>query len=145
MLTSKNKEKIYIKCIESVKSTSKSNKLKFISKLLFESFDSWIFCGFYFQENDKLLVSEYSANKIPCSPIEFNGVCGTAILKNKILNIEDVNTFQGHIVCDNDSKSELCIPFDIDDIKYVLDVDSNIYNAFCDIDEKYLVKIIKEI
>jgi putative methionine-R-sulfoxide reductase with GAF domain len=25
-----------------------------------------------------------------------------------------------------------------------LDVDSNIYNAFCEIDEKYLVKIIKE-
>jgi len=24
------------------------------------------------------------------------------------------------------------------------DVDSNIYNAFCEIDEKYLVKIIKE-
>ena len=97
MLSSKNKEKIYIKCIESIKSTSESNKLKFISKLLFKSFDNWIFCGFYFQENDKLLVSEYSANKIPCSPIEFNGVCGTAILKNKILNIEDVNTFQGHI------------------------------------------------
>ena len=55
-----------------------------------------------------------------------------------------MNTFQGHIVCDNDSKSELCIPFDIDGIKYVLDVDSNIYNAFCEIDEKYLVKIIKE-
>ena len=91
MLSSKNKEKIYIKCIESIKSTSESNKLKFISKLLFESFESWIFCGFYFQENDKLLVSEYCANKIPCSPIEFNGVCGTAILKNKILNIKDVN------------------------------------------------------
>ena len=77
MLSSKNKEKIYIKCIESIKSTSESNKLKFISKLLFESFDNWIFCGFYFQENDKLLVSEYSANKIPCSPIEFNGVIPT--------------------------------------------------------------------
>ena len=64
---------------------------------------------------------------------------------NKILNIKDVNTFQGHIVCDNDSKSELCIPFDINGTKYVLDVDSNIYNAFCEIDEKYLVKIIKEI
>ena len=41
-------------------------------------------------------------------------------------------------------ESELCIPFDIDGIKYVLDVDSNIYNAFCEIDKKYLVKIIKE-
>ena len=145
MLSSKNKEKIYIKCIESVKSTSDSNKLKFISKLLFESFESWIFCGFYFQENDKLLISEYYANKIPCSPINFDGVCGTAILKNKILNIEDVNNFQNHIVCDEDSKSELCIPFEINGINYVLDVDSNIRNAFCEIDEKFLAEIIKKI
>ena len=145
MLSSKNKEKIYIKCIESIRSTAESNKLKFISKLLFDSFDSWIFCGFYFQDNENLLISEYSADKIPCSPIGLDGVCGTAILKNEILNIKDVNTFQGHIVCDEDSKSELCIPFDFNGMKYVLDVDSNIYNAFCEIDVNYLAKIIKEI
>ena len=56
-----------------------------------------------------------------------------------------MNTFQGHIVCDENSKSELCIPFHISGVKYVLDVDSNIYNAFCEIDEKYLLEIIKEI
>ena len=145
MLSTKNKEKKYIKCIESIKNTSERNKLKLISKLLFESFDSWIFCGFYFQDRDKLFVSEYSADKIPCSPIEFNGVCGNAILKNQILNIDDVNKFQGHIVCDENSKSELCIPFEISDIKYVLDVDSKINSAFCKIDEEYLLKIIREI
>ena len=145
MLSAKNKEKIYIKCIESIRISSDSNKLKFISELLFEAFHSWIFCGFYFQDNNKLILSEYSAEKIPCSPIEFDGVCGTAILNNKILNIEDINTFPGHIVCDENSKSELCIPFEISDIKYVLDVDSNNYNAFCKIDEKYLKEIIKEI
>ena len=30
-------------------------------------------------------------------------------------------------------------------INYVLDVDSNIHQAFCEIDEKYLVEITKEI
>ena len=145
MLLTENKEKKYIKCIESIKNTSERNKLKLISKLLFESFDSWFFCGFYFQDGDKLFVSEYSADKIPCSPIEFNGVCGTAILKNQILNIDDVNKFQGHIVCDENSKSELCIPFEISGIKYVLDVDSKINSAFCKIDEEYLLKIIREI
>ena len=145
MLLTENKEKKYKKCIESIKNTSKRNKLKLISKLLFKSFDSWIFCGFYFQDGDKLFVSEYSADKIPCSPIEFNGVCGTAILKNQILNIDDVNKFEGHIVCDENSKSELCIPFEISGIKYVLDVDSKINSAFCKIDEGYLLKIIREI
>lgn len=145
MLSEENKEKKYKKCIESIKNTSEHNKLKLISRLLFESFDSWIFCGFYFQNGNKLFVSEYSADKIPCSPIEFNGVCGTAILKNQILNIDDINKFQGHIVCDENSKSELCIPFEISDIKYVLDVDSKINSAFCKIDEEYLLKIIREI
>ena len=65
--------------------------------------------------------------------------------QNEILNIEDVNTFQGHIVCDENSKSELCIPFDFKGKNYVLDVDSNIYKAFCRTDEKYLARIIKEI
>ena len=145
MLSSKNKEKIYLKCIESIRSTTECNKLKFISNLLFRSFKNWIFCGFYYQENDSLLISEYSANKIPCSPIKFDGVCGTSILKNKILNIEDVNNFRGHIVCDENSKSELCIPFEMNSINYVLDVDSNIHKAFCEIDEKYLTEIIREI
>ena len=145
MLSPKNKEKIYIKCIESIRSSSQSSNLKFISKLLFDSFDSWIFCGFYFQDGDELFISEYSADKIPCSPIQLDGVCGTAILKNQILNIDDVNKFQGHIVCDENSKSELCIPFEISGIKYVLDVDSKINSAFCKIDEEYLLKIIREI
>ena len=145
MLLTENKEKKYIKCIESIKNTSERNKLKLISKLIFESFVSWIFCGFYFKDGDKLFISEYSADKIPCSPIEFNGVCGTAILKNQILNIDDVNKFQGHIVCDENSKSELCIPFEISGIKYVLDVDSKVNSAFCKIDEEYLLKIIREI
>ena len=56
-----------------------------------------------------------------------------------------MNTFQGHIVCDENSKSELCIPFEINEKNYVLDVDSNIYQAFCEIDEKFLAEIIKEI
>ena len=145
MLPTKNKEKIYIKCIESIRSSSQSSNLKFISKLLFDSFDSWIFCGFYFQDKDKLLLSEYISNKIPCNPIALDGVCGNAILNNQILNVADINTFQGHIVCDENSKSELCVPFEINGIKYVLDVDSDIYSAFCKIDEKYLVEIIKEI
>ena len=145
MLLTENKEKKYIKCIESIKNTSERNKLKLISKLLFESFDSWIFCGFYFQDGDELFISEYNADKIPCSPIELDGVCGTAILKNQILNIDDVNKFQGHIVCDENSKSELCIPFEFNGIKYVLDVDSKIKRAFCKVDEEYLLKIIREI
>ena len=143
MQLTKNKEKIYIKCIQSIKNTLDNNKLQYISNILFEAFDDWIFCGFYYQEQDELIISEYKANKLPCSPIGLDGVCGTSIVKNQILNIKDVHQFEGHIVCDENSKSELCIPFDFKSKNYVLDVDSSIYNAFCEIDVKYLAKIIK--
>ena len=145
MQLAKNKEKIYIKCIQSVKNTLDNNKLQYISNILFEAFDDWIFCCFYFQEQDELIISEYKANKLPCSPIGLDGVCGTSIVKNQILNIKDVYQFEGHIVCDENSKSELCIPFEINSTKYVLDIDSKKMNAFCEIDEKYLLKIVKEI
>ena len=145
MQPSKAKEKIYIKCIESIKNTNEKNKLNYISNLLFNNFDDWIFCGFYFRNKNKLLISEYCAEKIPCSPIGLDGVCGSSILKNQILNISNVNKVEKHIICDENSKSELCIPFEINKIKYVLDIDSRKFNAFCEIDEKYLLKIIKEI
>ena len=145
MQLTENKEKIYIKCIQSIKNTLDNNKLQYISNILFEAFDDWIFCGFYYQLQDELIISEYKANKLPCSPIGLDGVCGTSIVKNQILNIKDVHQFEGHIVCDENSKSELCIPFEINSIKYVLDIDSKKMNAFCEIDEKYLLKIIKEI
>ena len=145
MQLTKNKEKIYIKCIQSIKNTLDNNKLQYISNILFEAFDDWIFCGFYYQEQDELIISEYKANKLPCSPIGLDGVCGTSIVKNQTLNIKDVHQFEGHIVCDENSKSEFCIPFEINSTKYVLDIDSKKMNAFCEIDEKYLLEIIKEI
>ncbi len=145
MQLTKNKEKKYIKCIQSIKNTLDNNKLLYISNVLFEAFDDWIFCGFYYKEQNQLIISEYKANKLPCSPIGLDGVCGTSIITNQILNIKDVHQFEGHIVCDENSKSELCIPFEINSIKYVLDVDSRKMNAFCEIDKKYLLEIIKEI
>ena len=42
-------------------------------------------------------------------------------------------------------EQNLCIPFEINGINYVLDIDSNIHKAFCKIDEKFLAEIINGI
>lgn len=141
----KNKEKIYTKCIKSVKNASSKDKLKIISDSLFDSFKNWIFCGFYLKRNNQLIIIDYKSLKIPCSPISLSGVCGTAIEKNEVLNIPDVDKFPGHIVCDPNSRSEICIPFKINSINYVLDIDSKKVNDFDEIDCKYLTKITKNI
>jgi len=145
MQSIKNKEEIYTKCIKSINNTSSKDKLKTISRLLFDSFENWIFCGFYFKKDNQLVIGDYKSLKIPCSPIDMNGVCGTAMLKNEILNIPNVNKFPGHIVCDSNSKSELCIPFNIQSTNFVLDIDSNKLDDFDELDCKFLTEIIKNL
>ena len=140
-----NKEEIYTKCIKSINNAPSKDKLKAISTTLFDSFENWIFCGFYFKKDNQLFIGDYKALKIPCSPINFEGVCGTAIKENEILNIPDVKKFPGHIICDPSSKSEICVPFKIHSTNFVLDIDSNKLDNFDEIDCRFLTKIIKNL
>lgn len=151
-----SKEKIYdeiFKLIKSNVSNYKSDEnqrksynhslINYSLEILYNEFPNWIFCGLYKKFEEGLCIDLYYSDNIPCSPISFEGVCGQSIMKNSILNVGDVNKFPGHIVCDINSKSELCIPFKIDDIFYVLDIDSNKVNDFDKIDEISLLEIIK--
>jgi putative methionine-R-sulfoxide reductase with GAF domain len=74
-----------------------------------------------------------------------NGVCGQSLLKNKTLIVADVNKFTNHIVCDENSKSEIAIPFIKNNKRYVLDIDSKNLDDFNQVDEKYLKKILEKI
>ncbi|CAF9939249.1 MAG: hypothetical protein ALECFALPRED_008051 [Alectoria fallacina] len=38
------------------------------------------------------------------------GVCGAAAAQRRILRVEDVHQFPGHIACDGDSRSEIVVP-----------------------------------
>ena len=38
------------------------------------------------------------------------GVCGTAAETQKVLRVADVHAFEGHIVCDVASRSEIVLP-----------------------------------
>lgn len=49
--------------------------------------------------------------KPACQSIAFGrGVCGAAAAEKKIVRVEDVRTFAGHIACDGDSRSEIVVP-----------------------------------
>lgn len=101
---------------------------------------SWI--GFYFSDGDKLYLGPFQG-KVACTSIEFGkGVCGKAAVERKPIVVLDVNKFPGHIFCDPDSKSEIVIPvFKKDKLFGVLDIDSNDYNSFNEVDEKYLSEV----
>ena len=106
--------------------------------MLYDMFENWNFCGFYVKKGEQLEISSYKSDKIPCSPINMDGVCGKSITSEDTIIVPNVNEFPGHIECDPNSKSEIAIPFS----NYVFDIDSKEFDDFDEIDEKYLKKII---
>ena len=145
MTQSNAKEKKYQKSIQLINTLDAKDKIDNIIKCLYEEFEDWIFCGFYIEKDNHLEISHYLSDKIPCSPIQMNGVCGQSIIKNKTLIVADVNKFTNHIICDENSKSEIAIPFIKDHKRYVLDIDSKNLNDFDQVDKKYLKEIIEKI
>ena len=145
MTQSNAKAKKYQKSIQLINALDAKDKIDNIIKCLYEEFEDWIFCGFYIEKDNHLEISHYLSDKIPCSPIQMNGVCGQSIIKNKTLIVTDVNKFTNHIICDENSKSEIAIPFIKDHKRYVLDIDSKNLNDFDQVDKKYLKEIIEKI
>lgn len=113
-----------------------------LSSVLFHNLSDVNWVGFYFLENDELILGPFHG-QVACTRIPIGkGVCGTAYAKNHTLRVADVNTFDGHIACDSNSASEIVIPLTINgNIVGVLDIDSPVLNRFDQDDETGLVKI----
>lgn len=46
-----------------------------------------------------------------CQSIAFGrGVCGAAAVGKKIVRVQDVREWEGHIACDDSSRSEIVVP-----------------------------------
>lgn len=90
---------------------------------------SWV--GFYILKEDKLNLGPFQG-KVACSTINIGkGVCGACAKQNKIIVVDDVSKFEGHIACDNDTRSEIVLPIYMSDKLYgILDVDSKRLNRF---------------
>ena len=102
----------------------------------------WI--GIYRVDSDELILGPFQG-PVACTRIKFGkGVCGTAWREKKVVIVEDVDNFPGHIACSALSKSEIVLPaFKNNEVCLVLDVDSDELRAFDEVDEKYLGAIIK--
>lgn len=114
--------------------------------LLFHELEHINWLGFYIC-NDTIQQCTLGPfqGKVACTRIPYGkGVVGTCVQTGKIQRVDDVNTFKGHIACDCQSKSELCIPIKKDGKIYaILDIDSDIYNRFSQEDEETLSEISK--
>ena len=114
-----------------------------IAAVLHHKMDHFFWTGFYLLVDGELMVGPYQG-AVACQILKKNtGVCWSAILKNEVEIVPDVHQFPGHIACDSRSNSEIVIPL-IDKsgaILGCLDIDSQEYNNFDDIDKIYLTRI----
>jgi L-methionine (R)-S-oxide reductase len=113
-----------------------------VAAALKQQFDFW-WVGFYLIEGDELVLGPFQG-PIACTRIrKGKGVCGTSWEKNETIIVPDVDAFPGHIACSSQSKSEIVVPFQLKNkLVGVMDVDSEQYNSFDEIDAKYLKAII---
>lgn len=102
-----------------------------IASLIYNNIEDLNWVGFYYLKEKELVLGPFQGLSA-CTRIALGkGVCGTAALEMKTLNIPNVHTFEGHIACDSASNSECVIPLIVHNkIIGVFDIDSPLLNRF---------------
>ena len=115
-----------------------------LSALLFHTLDNVNWAGFYFLQGNELIVGPFQG--LPaCVRIPLGkGVCGTAAATRETQRVADVHSFEGHIACDVNSRSELVVPLVRDgELLGVLDIDSPVPNRFGPKDEETIGEVAR--
>lgn len=122
------------------------SNLSNFTAIYYDMFENLNWCGFYFDNGQKLVLGPFQG-KIACTNISYNrGVCGKAYTNKKTLVVDDVHKFEDHIACDSASNSEIVVPIYINDKGIgVFDIDSFNFANFDETDEKYLNLILSKL
>ncbi len=80
------------------------------SALLNETLEDINWVGFYIMKGDRLVLGPFQGKPACIHILPGQGVCGTAIKEKRVIRVDDVHEFPGHIACDEKSRSELVIP-----------------------------------
>jgi GAF domain-containing protein len=113
------------------------------SALLFSSLPNVNWAGFYFLQDDELVLGPFQGNPA-CARIPLGkGVCGVAAERCETIIVPNVHEFPGHIACDVASNSEIVVPlFDGERLLGVLDLDSPTIGRFDDQDAEGLNELV---
>ena len=114
-----------------------------LSAVLQESF-SFHWTGFYLMKDGELVLGPFQG-PVACTRIAIgSGVCGTAMKKEEVIIVDDVEEFPGHIACSPYSKSEIVLPLIKEGKKIgVLDIDSDQLSTFDEVDRESLLKVVE--
>ncbi|WP_019139163.1 GAF domain-containing protein [Peptoniphilus timonensis] len=114
-----------------------------ISSIIFNVIKDLNWAGFYLVREDELVLGPFQG--LPaCTRIAEEGVCVSAWKNKKIMRIENVHDFKGHIACDSASNSELVLPIKIKgEVIGVLDLDSPNIGRFTELEEEKFKELVK--
>ena len=100
--------------------------------LLWEALPQTSWCGFYRRIGPTTLAVGPYQGTMGCLRIEFSrGVCGAAARTRTTQRVPDVSAFEGHIACDDRTRSELVVPVVAGgELRAVFDLDSAFLDAF---------------
>lgn len=121
-------------------------KMATINCVLRDALPYYYWVGFYLVHDRELVVGPYQGT-LGCLHISFDrGVCGAAARTGAVQIVPDVEQFPGHIACDSNSRSEICVPVrdETGELIAVFDVDSTEPSSFDDVDEAFLSQIIRQ-
>jgi len=121
-----------------------ANAANFAS-LLYHSLPDLNWAGFYFLQDEELVLGPFQG-KPACVRIAIGkGVCGVAAAQRETIIVANVHDFPGHIACDSASNSEIVVPLVKDGrLLGVLDLDSPQYARFDDGDAEGLNRLVAE-
>jgi L-methionine (R)-S-oxide reductase len=148
-MDSRKKESRYKRLLEQIgellkKSSDGTAHMATVSAVLYHKMEYFFWCGFYRLVDGELVVGPYQG-PVACQILKKNtGVCWAGVNEKKTVVVPDVEKFPGHIACDSRSKSEIVVPVKDkhNEVIAVLDIDSDAYNSFDDVDAKYLEMIV---
>ena len=102
----------------------------------------WV--GFYRLQADELVLGPFQG-PIACTRIKKGqGVGGATWVEERTIVVPNVHEFPGHIACSDQSKSEIVVPlFKAGVLVAVLDVDSDEFATFDEVDKIQLEKILE--
>ncbi len=101
--------------------------------------------GFYFPDEDGLVLGPFGG-KPACTRLpKGKGVCNRSFEHAESVIVEDVNAFPGHIACDSASRSELVVPLLSGGLVYgVFDIDSPVPGRFTEADRRGVERLVAQ-
>jgi L-methionine (R)-S-oxide reductase len=122
-----------------------ANLSNFIA-LLFHGLPQLNWVGVYLLHGTDLVLGPFQGRPA-CSLIATGeGVCGRAALQRAAILVPDVRAFPGHIMCDEQSRSEMVLPlFKSERLVGVLDLDSPVLNRFEATDSECIQRLLQQL